>query len=80
VLPNKVLAEKIKTLASKEALYAENTLIAYRNEATNKIFWNEPIRKISYPFDILPSMGQKFSQIFIWLRQVEKANLLKIST
>lgn len=64
VLPNKVLAEKIKTLASKEALYAENILIAYRNEATNKIFWNEPIRKISYPFDIFAFNGAEIQSDF----------------
>ncbi|PKQ69878.1 GlmU family protein [Raineya orbicola] len=64
VLPSEHLAEKIKTLSNKQALYAENTLIAYRNEAQEKIFWNEPIRKISYPFDIFSFNGSEIQADF----------------
>lgn len=58
VLPSEALAQKIKNLANKEAIYAENNmLIAYRNEAQKKIVWKEPIRSIIYPFDIFVLNG-----------------------
>ncbi|MDW8297221.1 MAG: GlmU family protein [Raineya sp.] len=64
VLPNGQLVEKIKNLAHGKALYAENILIAYRNEIKEKIFWQEPIHKISYPFDIFSLNGAEIQADF----------------
>ncbi len=65
VLPSEALAQKIKSLANKEAIYAENNmLIAYRNEAQKKIVWKEPVRSIIYPFDIFVLNGVEIQADF----------------
>lgn len=64
VLPTNALVKKIKSLTHKQALYSQDTLIAYRNEIGEKLFWQEPIRKISYPFDIFSYNGIEIQSDF----------------